>query len=181
MTLTSGGGVLHSTWIVETDGGGMTSMSDRSLKENIQSLHSSLRSRLPLEALADDADAGLGGVTEWLLQQMRPVSYNMKNSSDSELRFGFIADEMADTLPDVTREQIDSKGTSGIVYQDLIAVLTKILQDLGSSMAAMRPRVESVEERIQRRHHWNTVKKERQRNQVLAMQQKMLYTGTVTV
>lgn len=128
------GGVLHGTWYSDVDVG----TSDRRLKTNIQPLEKTLHERDSSEALRD----------------LRPVSYNYKGSGKDakNLRFGFIADEMKKTLPEITRtlpQHDDQK--LGIVYQDLLAFLVATLQGLSKEMSVLMPRLATVEERIRKR------------------------------
>lgn len=68
----------------------------------------------------------------WVLRELRPVSYHFKAPTESKLqRYGFIADEVEATIPNVVRERLDLPDHhKGIVYQDLIAVLAAALQSM---------------------------------------------------
>eukprot|EP00747_Dinoflagellata_sp_TGD_P065372 gnl/TRDRNA2_/TRDRNA2_154332_c0_seq1.p1 gnl/TRDRNA2_/TRDRNA2_154332_c0~~gnl/TRDRNA2_/TRDRNA2_154332_c0_seq1.p1 ORF type:complete len:208 (+),score=48.45 gnl/TRDRNA2_/TRDRNA2_154332_c0_seq1:279-902(+) len=77
---------------------------------------------------------GPAGSLAPLLRALRPVAYRFKGEGTKPVRFGFIADELEESLPQVVR-QMDGKeekgeATKGIVYQDLIAVLTAALKGL---------------------------------------------------
>jgi len=128
------GGVLHGKCYSDVD----LSVSDRSLKTNIQNLDQTLHDR-------DSAGA---------LRDLRPVSYTYKGDGQEakKTRFGFIADEMKKTLPELTRTlpQHDEEKL-GIVYQDLLAFLVASLQGLSKEMSVLMPRLASVEERIIKR------------------------------
>merc|ERR1712008_557106 len=101
----SGSGTLHGSW-----------ESDETL-----SVASSKSSK--------DADPAA-----WLLRELRPVSYKLKTSSESKedgkLQFGFLADEIERVLPHVVRKppSSDPHGYWRVAYQDLIALLTLIVQ-----------------------------------------------------
>lgn len=114
----------------------------------------------------------------WMLRQLRPVSYNFRKGTDSKnMRFGFIADEMERVLPEVVRSikaapELDSqtntseadsqpKNTTadnettsgdykGIVYTDLIAVLTSVVKDFGSTLQNMQERMRISEIELDR-------------------------------
>merc|ERR1712217_548184 len=92
----------------------------------------------------------------WVLRQLRPVSYNFRKSTEAKsIRFGFIADEMEHVLPQVVRElpnkDSNEPGTKkGIVYPDLIAVLTAMMGDFNKQMKAMQIRVRTAEMEIDR-------------------------------
>jgi len=113
------GGVLHGVWFSDN----LVHISDRSLKTSIR----------PLVEMLDTRASGAGsreGGAEWVLRELRPVSYKFKAGSEAKMhRFGFIANEIAQTIPQVIREKPNG-GVMGLVYQDLIAVLTAALQSV---------------------------------------------------
>jgi len=157
------GGTLHGMWNMDYDGSGMFQYSDRRLKENIRPLYKTLAAasaggpdtRKVPDKPDDKADRDIGEQPHWsdVLQRLRPVSYDLRSDPGKE-RFGFIADEMGQVLPQVTRTQANQESRMGIIYEDLIAVLINAMQDLFSDMAQLRPRVNSVEHRIQERKAW---------------------------
>lgn len=110
---------LHGHWNFE-----YISTSDRSLKENVTPLMQSLQARTRL--------GGYGDLSwESLLEELRPVSYNYKGTS--EMRFGFIAQEMESAIPDVvfTRPGVRQKpDRKGIMYMDLVAVLISLARGM---------------------------------------------------
>lgn len=168
MTMTSTGGTLHGMWNMDTDGGNMgdVGLSDRRLKENIRPLFELLR-----EATPPPKEGSAGGdhprsprnVLSDIIQRLRPVSYNLKGEAARHSRFGFIADEMMALLPQVTRTKTDGEQRQGIMYQDLIAVLVSGCQEMLSELAALRPRLELVENRIQQRRQWRARQQEKLR------------------
>lgn len=127
------GGTLHGTWASD----GAISVSDRSLKQNIRNL----------EELVPSSD---------ILRELRPVSYKYKGTTEEKnrTRFGFIAQEIEEQLPQITRQLPDYEDHHGLVYQDLLAFLTTMLQSLAKDMAVLTPRLASVEERISQRRKW---------------------------
>merc|ERR1719335_1357086 len=82
----------------------------------------------------------------WLLRELRPVSYNLKTGAEGKrMRFGFIADEIEQVLPQVVRTGLDSMNKKGIVYPDLIAVLTSMVQELSTQMKVLTQRIKTSE------------------------------------
>lgn len=153
MRFTSTGGSLHGTWLTDVE----LSASDRKLKENIRPIHETLEAA-NTEALMRSGQlaANSGGALNKMLRELRPVSY-MYRKDDVEskhMRFGFIADEMQNVLPEVTRTLDTEDKRQSIVYQDLIAVLTAMIQGVVKDFAALAPRMHSVETRIAQRKKW---------------------------
>jgi len=108
------------------------SVSDRRLKANIRNLESTLTGRN--------------------LDELRPVSFQYLKEDDT--RLGFVANELQRTLPELVREMPDGKDKRlGVVYQDLMAVLTTMIQGLVTEASVLQPRMRSIEERIKQRHH----------------------------
>lgn len=110
------------------------STSDASLKRNISSLNNSI-------------DA---------VKRLRPVSYNMRTSVDvnapysDQLSFGFIAQEMAEVLPELVTTFIhpgdvkkagDEQNLMAISYDGLIPVLTSCIQE-------QQEKIEYLEEQL---------------------------------
>eukprot|EP00928_Gymnodinium_smaydae_P035424 TRINITY_DN2492_c0_g4_i5.p1 TRINITY_DN2492_c0_g4~~TRINITY_DN2492_c0_g4_i5.p1 ORF type:complete len:326 (+),score=72.06 TRINITY_DN2492_c0_g4_i5:106-1083(+) len=140
-----GAGILHGYWYSDF----IVHTSDRRLKKNIRPLveelelardrsvaAASTRGRSAAAARADD------GAT-WLLRELRPVSYQFKRpvESKSAQRFGFIADEVEAAIPQVVHALPGETSThKGILYQDLIAILTAALQSLQHRVEADRAR-----------------------------------------
>jgi len=162
LSMAYAGGTLHGLWTMDYDGSGMFQYSDRRLKENIRPLFKTLAAstrgpdaREDSHEMDDKASRDTGNQRSWndILQQLRPVSYDLRSDPGKE-RFGFIADEMEQVLPQVTRTQPKEDGRMGIIYEDLIAVLVNAMQDLFSDMTQLRPRLDSVERRIQDRKAW---------------------------
>jgi len=136
-TFESDGGILHGSWNVESS----LVTSDRRLKTNIMPLQRTLRDVIaprgdkkapssigPLDGRSK-GPAGDGAL--WLLRQLRPVSYSFRKGIDSKyMRFGFIADELDQVVPEVVRRPGDREVTDqkAVVYQDLIALLASASQ-----------------------------------------------------
>mmetsp|Transcript_12377 Transcript_12377/g.33247 ORF Transcript_12377/g.33247 Transcript_12377/m.33247 type:complete len:232 (-) Transcript_12377:73-768(-) len=166
MSLTNTGGTLHGTWYSDT----VISVSDRRLKDNISPLTKTLgqnfkelgspRGQNPIGARAShtgDEDQSADATTfGWVLRQLRPVSYNFKKGTDAKnMRFGFIADELEKVLPQVVRElpgEADGVGgkKKGVVYPDLIAVLTAMMKEFSGQLKAVQARVKTAELELDR-------------------------------
>lgn len=110
------------------------STSDASLKRNISSLNNSIE----------------------VVKRLRPVSYNMRTSVDvnapysNQLSFGFIAQEMAEVLPELVTTFIhpgdvkkagDEQNLMAISYDGLIPVLTSCIQE-------QQQKIEELEQQI---------------------------------
>jgi hypothetical protein len=155
-----GGGNLHGVWYSDH----ILLTSDRRLKKNIKPLITNLNSR------AEQAGATEGGPT-WVLRQLRPVSFQFKRGPETKLqRFGFIADDVQATIPDVVREREDAQRHKGIFFEDLLAVLTLAMQTMQQKLegtdidaqgarqklATMEARLERVEQAVAQ--HTNSLK-----------------------
>ena len=86
--------------------GEVISLSDVNFKENITSIETSA-------AIA-------------IVNSLRPVSYNMIGEGATNVKVGFIAQEVEKTLPEVVH---DNNGVLGVSYGNMIAVLTSALQN----------------------------------------------------
>jgi len=154
MSLTSSGGTLHGTWYSDT----VISVSDRRLKDNITPLQRTLRQNKEAYGLpgAEPTEGSESSTAfGWVLRQLRPVSYNFKKGSDAKnMRFGFIADEVERVLPQVVRELPGKEGDpdrkKGIVYPDLIAVLTGMMREFSTQLKAVQSRVKTAELELDR-------------------------------
>merc|ERR1712187_568651 len=94
-----------------------------------------------------------GAAVEAVLEQLRPVSYHLRSEGNS-VRFGFVADEMMRVLPEITRVAKNRDNTMGILYQDLLAVLTTRMQGMLAEMDGVTARLRGVERRIEERRLW---------------------------
>jgi hypothetical protein len=75
------------------------------------------------------------------LDSLRPVAYTMNSENqDSSRRFGFIAQELEKTLPDLVYNTSET-GSKGIIYEDLIALLTSALQETHARMLDLSRKV----------------------------------------
>jgi len=158
------GGTLHGTWFSPSP----ISFSDRRLKENITPLVQTLSQNLgkkrsaSIKPATKASGAGKPSVSSWLLRQLRPVSYNFRQGNEAKyMRFGFIADEIEQILPEVVRDiprqafsesasEEEKTGKKGIVYTDLIAVLTTIVKDLNMNLHGLQGRMKTAEDELDR-------------------------------
>jgi hypothetical protein len=138
-----GGGVLHGQW---ADGGTAIQISDRSFKENIKPLQMSF----PEGMTQND-----------LLRELRPVTFQYKKDTAPEPRFGFVAQEMEKTLPQLVRRLPKQEDKMGLVYMDMLAFLTAMLQGLTKEMGVLVPRLASIEGRIAQRKTWKKARRAR--------------------
>eukprot|EP00451_Oxyrrhis_marina_P023078 CAMPEP_0204355496 /NCGR_PEP_ID=MMETSP0469-20131031/34182_1 /ASSEMBLY_ACC=CAM_ASM_000384 /TAXON_ID=2969 /ORGANISM="Oxyrrhis marina" /LENGTH=467 /DNA_ID=CAMNT_0051342753 /DNA_START=926 /DNA_END=2329 /DNA_ORIENTATION=- len=123
LTATAYGGTLHGVWTSDIP----LTTSDRRLKTEVTPLLKSLGRRMT--ASGDrPADRGEQDAAAWILRELRPVSFKFKAGPDAKSdRFGFVADEVERVLPSLVRAVPTPDGDQpykGVLYQDLIAVLT---------------------------------------------------------
>jgi len=102
--------------------GSLEQSSSKNLKENI--------TELPSEE-----------VTE-LLKGLKPVKYSFKGSQSDELHLGFISEEVPDLVA--------SADKSAISPMDIIAILTKAVQDQQQSIKRLTSYVQSQEQEIEK-------------------------------
>merc|ERR1712039_565983 len=148
LTFNEQGGTLHGWW--GTYSMDVTS-SDRRLKENIRPVFETLQAKTSW----DGNELNPGAAVDAVLEQLRPVSYNLRSEGNS-MRVGFVADEMLRVLPEVTRVTKNSERTMGILYQDLLAVLTTRMQGMLAEMDGLTARLKGIEGRIAQRRLWRT-------------------------
>jgi len=157
--------VLHGTWF--TDGTLVTS--DRRLKKHITDLTEKLRPIMKEKTpKRTESIQAKDSPASWLLRQLRPVSYRLRKGVDSKYtRFGFIADELEEVIPQVVRnvgntaEMPDQKA---VAYSDLIAVLAAALQEQSKKsleqskksleqQKAMEQEMEDLRQRLKKVEH----------------------------
>ncbi len=119
----------------------LVDLSDQRLKENVNDLSSGLD----------------------LLLQLRPVTYELIEDTRNENQFGFIAQEVQVTIPDIVQEVIrpgkvifDSDGQTiigqepgqkylGMSYSELIPILTKAIQEQQVIIELLEQRISELE------------------------------------
>ncbi|MCP4219403.1 MAG: hypothetical protein GY765_32510 [bacterium] len=102
-----------------TTGGAWTNGSSRTFKENIEDLSSN-------EAIAT-------------LQALEPVKFNYKNEKD-ELYVGFIAEDVPEMVAQKDRKSMSS--------MDVVAVLTKVVQEQQKTIKALQEQVDLLNKKI---------------------------------
>ncbi len=113
-------GSSFARWRVINATNGVIQTSDLRLKKNIQNLNYGLSTVL----------------------KMRPVSYQWKADSLSQAsNLGFIAQEMAQLVPEVVISEGD---TYGMKYADLIPVLTKAIQEQQAEIEVLKKENEAL-------------------------------------
>lgn len=89
------------------------------------------------------------------INNLRPVSYKYKDKENDLTRFGFIAQEVKEALPEepvnMWRESVLESGETRqeIVYQEVIAPLVKAVQELSQENKDLRARIEALESKNQ--------------------------------
>jgi cytoskeletal protein CcmA (bactofilin family) len=101
-------GILKGVW--ESDYA--ISTSDRRFKKNI----------VPLENVLMSINSTN------IIDLLRPVAFEMIDDESGRPRYGFIAQELENVLPSLVVAEKDDQGTKTVLYQDLIALLTVIVQ-----------------------------------------------------
>lgn len=127
LTIGAGVGTLHGTWQAD----GAVGTSDSRLKKNIRHLQDTLRelqqSRLNKEEASKPAPSV--GPAEWILSQLRPVSFSFISDKKDGRRFGFIAEEVEQIFPELIRvDEADSRRVKRVLMMDFIALLWMSLQ-----------------------------------------------------
>jgi hypothetical protein len=62
------------------------------------------------------------------VMELKPKSYNMINDPD-KIRYGFIAQDVNETMPDLITGSFEDKGFAGLDYNGIIPVLVKAIQE----------------------------------------------------
>lgn len=103
----------------------------------------------PLSMADGSAESGDGAL--WLLRQLRPVSYSFRKGTESKyMRFGFIADELENVVPNVVRTTSGKAFTNqqAVMYQDLIALLTSAAQSQQQTIDDQQAKLEQQDETL---------------------------------
>jgi len=136
---------LHGTWL--DDEGSISS--DRRLKLNIEPLINRLqKQREEVSGSSENVPkVRRESAVEWVLRELRPVSFRFKVAADSKAlpteRFGFVAQEAEKVAPNLVRgadgvAASETDGTVSFMYKDLLAVLTLALQEQQKHMNRQR-------------------------------------------
>ncbi len=103
---------------------GWTNISDLRLKENIKDLPYGLET----------------------VMKFRPTWYNYKGNNFRSL--GFIAQEMEELVPEVVHQDSSENHYKGIVYMELVPVLTKAIQEQNETIEDQQAELESQSKRL---------------------------------
>lgn len=126
LSLGSTGGVLHGVW----SGDQIMSFSDERLKDSIMPLNRGIQASVKRSTDATDVSSYSAS---WVLRELRPVSYHLRQSIESKavgpVRFGFIAQELERVLPNLVHTGLDKHELKGVMYQDIIALLAAAGQE----------------------------------------------------
>jgi hypothetical protein len=153
------GGILHGTWLADNT----LSTSDRRLKRNIMSLSRTISDRAAelrgspapasdvaskQESSVQNAQRGLASDVSWVLRELRPVSYKFRQGSEAKrLRYGFVAQEVKQVLPQLVHGDDDSSHLS-VSYQDFIALLTLATQMLQDTVKEQDVKLKATDEKM---------------------------------
>jgi len=133
--------VLHGAWYVnDLATANPISTSDRRLKSSIRSLTDGVLSRTNGESQQPD----------WFLRQLRPVSFKFRVGAlgaleeDPRERYGFIADEVEQVLPEMVqsiKRPGDTEEVQAVAYQDFIALLVAAQQKHDAAVRGLDERL----------------------------------------
>lgn len=105
---------------------GTIATSDARLKENVTDIES---------AQDDVAD-------------LRPVAFDWKDGEgDDDTHLGFLAQEVADVVPEAVAEPDDEGDHYGLNYDELVPVLTRAVQEQGETIADQRAELDAERDR----------------------------------
>lgn len=151
LTVTANGGNFHGAWAAEAT----ITTSDRRLKRNIEPLYRTMADRArdrwsSSSAAATSATKPKDQPVNWLLRELRPVSFHLKRGAEAKyLKFGFIAQELETVFPNLVRTLGDDQ-TKAVASQDLIAVLMLAAQNLQKELEGYKAEMLSRRERLER-------------------------------
>jgi len=150
-------GTLHGTWTVDST----VITSDRKLKKDIKPLQDTLRT-IALEAAAkQDKKSPEDERTtpaQWIIAMLRPVSYEYL--AHAGRRYGFVANEVEDVLPDLVRteEGEDGEPLRKLILMDFIPLLVSAMQGQQGMIEELGRRGDSTEQRLltlEKEHSWH--------------------------
>lgn len=144
-------GTLHGSWTADNS----VTSSDRKLKKNIKPLQDTLRT-IALDAAAKQGKTEPGDESaspaQWIVSMLRPVSYEYLTYAGR--RYGFVADEVEDVLPDLVRKEEGEDGETvrKLLLMDFISLLVSAMQGQQGMIEAIGRRGEeqhtSTEQRL---------------------------------
>eukprot|EP00746_Dinoflagellata_sp_MGD_P146492 gnl/MRDRNA2_/MRDRNA2_78965_c0_seq2.p1 gnl/MRDRNA2_/MRDRNA2_78965_c0~~gnl/MRDRNA2_/MRDRNA2_78965_c0_seq2.p1 ORF type:complete len:419 (+),score=47.16 gnl/MRDRNA2_/MRDRNA2_78965_c0_seq2:2-1258(+) len=141
------GGIFHGTWVTDV----MITTSDRRLKKDIAPLSYELRNLEKQQSRGGYNDISQGSGVDWILRELRPVSFRFRASDDSKAlssrSFGFVAQELEKSLPGLVRTGSDQ--TKFVMYQDLVALITLAVQEQQTRLNFQDKEVSEAQELVQ--------------------------------
>jgi Mg2+ and Co2+ transporter CorA len=149
ITINTTGGKLHGTWTSENT----VTSSDMRLKQEIMPLYKSLAKlndrQRPAEVVEAMTETQIKQDAEEVVRKLQPVSYYMvKDTNEAKnMHFGFIAQEVEKIFPSLVKD-VDENGMKGIIYNDLIAVITMAVQQQMEKVDIISEDVRDLQERM---------------------------------
>lgn len=120
---------------------GYITASDKSKKENITPLTSSLQKIKSLRGVTYNYKPAIEE------SKSLPSAASPKQNDVPKKRIGFIAQEVEKIFPEVVRTLPDS--TKGIMYSDLVAVLVEGIKEQSVQMEAMQQQIEVLQQQVE--------------------------------
>jgi hypothetical protein len=84
-----------------------------------------------------------------VVKNLEPKKYKMIGSPEKGFKYGFVAQDVEDILPDIVRQQGLEDGEGGyykaLEYNSMIAVLTKAIQEQQTIIEDLKSRIETLE------------------------------------
>jgi len=87
------------------------------------------------------------------IMRLRPVSFYWRNPIDDGMRgkqMGFIAQEVENISPSIVFTQNDAEKTKGLKYNEIVALLTKAVQEQQREILALKAENDDLEKRYSR-------------------------------
>ena len=81
-----------------------------------------------------------------LINDIVPVSYNTEN--DSKTKYGFIAQDLEDIIPDIVNIPRDRKDLYSIDYISMIPLLTKSIQELSNIINNQQKEINKLKSKL---------------------------------
>jgi len=82
------------------------------------------------------------------INELNPVSFQYKDSKDKSIKFGYIAQEVKDVLPEAVQEQND--GYLGMFPDKIDVVAVKAIQELYEMVLMQKKEIEQMQQEIKR-------------------------------
>jgi len=82
------------------------------------------------------------------INELNPVSFQYKDSKDKSIKFGYIAQEVKDVLPEAVQEQND--GYLGMFPDKIDVVAVKAIQELYEMVLMQKKEIEQLQQELKR-------------------------------